>query len=197
MTEQTDAAEARAGMHDQPAIYPVLPSRQPDPESWALMVEPSEGTIWQTCWEYVLSHTLTEAEGAAFWTGANLIAKELAAREAAAEARGAQAVLAAVEELAGGWAAVPDYIRERLRPRPGRPAAHGDNRTAGDPCRCPCRCRRCWWGCVVSGDTMGDLWTLVWKWRDEPWWKRMWGRERMLRRTGGPAVGRLPPHPAR
>lgn len=58
-------------MHDNPGIYPTLPSRElGDDQAW--MLESVRGTEWQTCWEFVLTHRLTEAEGAAFWTGANL-----------------------------------------------------------------------------------------------------------------------------
>lgn len=59
-------------MHDNPAIYPTLPPRTAGAADFEAMVGAVRGTPWQTCWEYVLTHELTEAEGAAFWTGANL-----------------------------------------------------------------------------------------------------------------------------
>lgn len=59
-------------MHDNPAIYPTLPPRAPDRDSFEAMVGPVRGTPWQTCWEYVMTHDLSESERAAFWTGANL-----------------------------------------------------------------------------------------------------------------------------
>jgi hypothetical protein len=68
-------------MHDHPGIYPTLPGREPDPESWRLMVEPSRGTPFETCWEYVLTHQLTQAEGAAFWTAANLVHKAMGGQQ--------------------------------------------------------------------------------------------------------------------
>lgn len=60
-------------MHDHPGLFPLLPSKPLDPEHADLMLEPVQGTIWQTPWEYVLTHTLTDSEGSAFWHGANLV----------------------------------------------------------------------------------------------------------------------------
>ena len=60
-------------MHDDHRLYPILPSKPLDPEAAAAMIDPVRGTVWQTCWEYVLTHELTEAEGSAFWHGASLV----------------------------------------------------------------------------------------------------------------------------
>lgn len=60
------------GMHDNGTIYPTLPAKQPDGE-FANWLDPGKQGIWQTCWEFVLTHRLTESEGAAFWTAANLV----------------------------------------------------------------------------------------------------------------------------
>ena len=71
-------------MHDNPALYPHLPTRPLDPTSVDLMLRPVEGTEWQTCWEYVLTHEMTHAELSAFWHGANLAHEAMkAARESA------------------------------------------------------------------------------------------------------------------
>ena len=64
-------------MHDHPGIFPTLPPRTVDPDLFDAMVGPNVGTPWQTCWEFVMTHRLTDAEGAAFWTGANLIFESL------------------------------------------------------------------------------------------------------------------------
>lgn len=59
-------------MHDDRRLYPLLPSKEMGPDDqW--MLAPVQGTIWQTCWEYVLTHDLTPAEGSAFWHGAGLV----------------------------------------------------------------------------------------------------------------------------
>lgn len=73
-----------AGLHDHPGIYPTLPPRVMDPATFKALMAPNRGTEWETCWEYVLTHALTDAEGAAFWTGANLAYEAaLAARDGA------------------------------------------------------------------------------------------------------------------
>lgn len=52
-------------------IFPVLPPRQLDKnDTW--IMDSVRGTEWETCWEYVLTHQLTDTEGAAFWNGARL-----------------------------------------------------------------------------------------------------------------------------
>jgi hypothetical protein len=60
-------------MHDLPSLWPQLPSKPIDPDDVRLMLEPSRGSEWETCWEFVLSHQLTPSEGSAFWHGANLV----------------------------------------------------------------------------------------------------------------------------
>lgn len=59
-------------MHDLPSIWPLLPGRKLEPGDMA-MIEPTRGTIWETCWEYVLTHEMTDTEGSAFWHGAGLM----------------------------------------------------------------------------------------------------------------------------
>lgn len=67
-------------MHDHPGIYPTLPSREPDADMWALCVETAEPEDpFKSCWEYLLTRELTEREGAAFWTAANLVHKAMTA----------------------------------------------------------------------------------------------------------------------
>lgn len=53
------------GLHDNPALYPILPGREIDREF--LNNAAPEGNEYREAWEYLLSHTLTEAEGSAFW----------------------------------------------------------------------------------------------------------------------------------
>lgn len=60
-------------MHDDPRLFPHLPARRLEPDEGMSMLEPVRGTVWQTCWEYVLTHELTDTEGSAFWHGASLI----------------------------------------------------------------------------------------------------------------------------
>jgi hypothetical protein len=62
-------------VHDNQSIYPHLPSKPMDGEAAEFMLNPVVGTVWQTCWEYVLTHHLSESEGSAFWHGANLAMK--------------------------------------------------------------------------------------------------------------------------
>lgn len=56
-------------MHDNPSIYPQLPSKPMDEQILALTPEDSE---YRAAWEFVLSHELTEREGSAFWHGADI-----------------------------------------------------------------------------------------------------------------------------
>ena len=58
-------------MHDHPGLFPHLPSK-PFHLDDDYMLAPVMDTVWQTCWEFVLTHELTEAEGSAFWHGAHL-----------------------------------------------------------------------------------------------------------------------------
>jgi hypothetical protein len=58
-------------MHDNPQIFPTLPPRESD-EHTEWMLEANRGSEWQTCWEFVLTHELTDTERAAFWNGASL-----------------------------------------------------------------------------------------------------------------------------
>ena len=62
-------------MHDNRSLWPHLPSKPLDPDDARLMLEPVIGTEWQTCWEYVLTHQLTDREGSAFWHGALLASR--------------------------------------------------------------------------------------------------------------------------
>jgi len=62
------------GMHDNPNIFPTLPSRETDAQIDDFS---AEGGTFRKCWEYVLTHSLTEGEGAAFWTAANLMYETL------------------------------------------------------------------------------------------------------------------------
>lgn len=57
------------------------------------MLEPVRGTVWQTCWEYMLTHTLTPAEGSAFWHGANLAYRAMLPPEPAEPTSGEEAVI--------------------------------------------------------------------------------------------------------
>ena len=68
-------------MHDNPSIYPHLPRKPMDGEAAEFMLVPVRGTVWQTCWEYVLTHELTEREGSAFWHGATLAFEAMRATE--------------------------------------------------------------------------------------------------------------------
>lgn len=59
-------------MHDIPGIQ-KFPSKEPHEVLVTLLVEPSRNTVWETCWEFVVSHEMTDMEQSAFWHGANLI----------------------------------------------------------------------------------------------------------------------------
>ena len=59
-------------MHDNPDLSPHLPSK-PFHLDDDYMLAPVMGTIWQTCWEFVLTHEMTPEEGSAFWHGAHLV----------------------------------------------------------------------------------------------------------------------------
>jgi hypothetical protein len=80
-------ADVVAGMHDHPGLYPTLPSREPDDFARDLLAH-DQGE-WRTCWEYVLTHRLSDAEGSAFWHGANLAAIAFGKPPAAVPADGA------------------------------------------------------------------------------------------------------------
>lgn len=65
-----------AALHDNPDIWPTLPAlpeAEIDREWLARIPEIHSDDPWATCWEYVLTHRLSDGEGAAFWTGANLV----------------------------------------------------------------------------------------------------------------------------
>lgn len=58
-------------MHDNHAIFPILPGKKPDAAERRIVE--SATAPWVECWEFVTTHQLTEREGAAFWTAANLV----------------------------------------------------------------------------------------------------------------------------
>jgi hypothetical protein len=60
-----------SGLHDHPGIYPTLPGKDLTDSDRALL-ESSVGTVYQTAWEYRLSHVMTQSEGSAFWHGVHL-----------------------------------------------------------------------------------------------------------------------------
>lgn len=60
-------------LHDNPAIYPTLPGREMDDAARGLLDGMPSDDPWRKCWEYRLSHDMTEREGSAFWHGANLV----------------------------------------------------------------------------------------------------------------------------
>lgn len=64
------------GMHDIPSLYPHLPAKQPEDIDGGLagqVITTALDSPWRTCWEYVLTHELTDRERSAFWHGANLV----------------------------------------------------------------------------------------------------------------------------
>ena len=116
-----------AGMHDHPGIYPRLPAREPDAAGRAVYAAipalGEEGDRWRTCWEFVLTHELTETEGSAFWHGANLamrageIARPLAALQG--EERGRCPIpscmgLAGHESISCHWRVTDEGVWEAL-----------------------------------------------------------------------------------
>ena len=66
------------GLHDHPGLYPTLPGKECDPSVFEAFTS-GEDDPWRLCWEFVLTHQLTESEGSAFWHGANLAHKALTA----------------------------------------------------------------------------------------------------------------------
>lgn len=66
--------EITPGMHDDPRMYPLLPGKMPDEHGLALL-HTVDDSVWQTCWEYKMTHVMSELEGSAFWHGANIAMK--------------------------------------------------------------------------------------------------------------------------
>lgn len=63
-------------MHDHRGIHPrlpALPESEIDREWLARIPEIHEDGPWGTCWEFMLTHRLTDGEGSAFWHGATLV----------------------------------------------------------------------------------------------------------------------------
>lgn len=100
-------ARVTAAMHDNPSLWPTLPPREPDP--W--MLEATSTDEWRTCWEFVLSHTLTPSEGSAFWHGANLAMTSAETRIAELESQ-----LAAARSALGAEAAQDDVSGDLAGP---------------------------------------------------------------------------------
>lgn len=60
------------GLHDHPGIYPTLPGKECDPSVLEAFTSGEDDT-WRECWEFVLTHEMTEVERSAFWHGASLV----------------------------------------------------------------------------------------------------------------------------
>lgn len=59
-------------LHDNPSIYPTLPPREMGEGAREILDGMPSDDPWRKCWEYRLTHEMTEGEGSAFWHGANL-----------------------------------------------------------------------------------------------------------------------------
>lgn len=70
-----------AGMHDHPGVWPTLPGKEVDELTMARRMAPVKGTPWETLWEYRYTHDMTDREGAAFWTAANLMFEAMGGRK--------------------------------------------------------------------------------------------------------------------
>lgn len=57
-------------MHDIASIFPQLKSKTLTAESAKILDSYPIESPWRRCWEFVLTHEMTETERSAFWHGA-------------------------------------------------------------------------------------------------------------------------------